>query len=599
MEQTKPVLVYDGDCGFCKYWAFYWQKLTGDRVDYAPYQDVAGRYPDIPPDDFRRAVQYIAPDGKVAKAAEASLLTLSHAPGKAFWLTLYRRVPGFKPVSEFAYTCIAARRPFFYGISKFLWGRELEPPRYDLVSWWFMRVMGLLYLMAFASFAVQADGLICSGGILPLSDFTAAVKSHLGTKAYGQLPMVFWLDASDRAIQLVCWGGVALSLMLMFNVLTRLALLALYILYLSLMYGGQSFMTYQWDIFLVETGFLALVMSVARTPGIWLLRWLLFRFMFMSGAVKLLSGDASWADFSALTYHFLTQPLPTPLAWHAAQIPAEALKFAVGMVFLIELVLPFLIFFPRKMRFLAAYGIIALESVIFATGNYNFFNLHNIALCLILFDDQSLRAGLPRLSAFAARFARKYSPPYRPVSYAAWALAGLLVVCSLTQMTARFGKTPPDWAMKVNESMEPWRIVNSYGLFSVMTTKRGEIVIEGSDDGVNWKEYTFIYKPGDVTRGARWNVPHQPRLDWQMWFAALDDPRRLPWFSRFLERILQNAPAVLALMEHNPFPDTPPTYVRALYYDYTYASREEVKQGIYWNRKLLGTYFPQAQLTRH
>ncbi len=117
---------------------------------------------------------------------------------------------------------------------------------------------------------------------------------------------------------------MGLSLLLVFNLLPRLSLLLLYVLYLSLLYGGQNFMTYQWDTFLLEAGFLALLLSFARTPGIWLLRWLLFRFMFMSGVVKLLSGDPNWWNLSALSYHFLTQPLPTPLAWYAAHLPPRA-----------------------------------------------------------------------------------------------------------------------------------------------------------------------------------------------------------------------------------------------------------------------------------
>ena len=182
----------------------------------------------------------------------------------------------------------------------------------------------------------------------------------------------------------------------MFNLLPRLSLFLLYVLYLSLLYGGQEFMTFQWDTFLLETGFLALLLSFATAPGIWLLRWLLFRFMFMSGVVKLLSGDPNWWNLSALSYHFLTQPLPTPLAWYAAQLPPRVLKFATGGTFFVELVLPFLIFCPRRLRFFAAFGILLLQSCILITGNYNWFNLQTMLLCLLLFDDAALQKILPR-----------------------------------------------------------------------------------------------------------------------------------------------------------------------------------------------------------
>ena len=172
----------------------------------------------------------------------------------------------------------------------------------------------------------------------------------------------------------------------------------------------------------------------------------------------------------------------------------------------------------------------------------------------------------------------------------------LIVFCSLVKMDERFGGTPPEAAQAVDDLIEPLHLVSSYGLFAVMTTKRNEIVVEGSNDGAEWREYVFLYKPGDVARRPRWNIPHQPRLDWQMWFAALDDPRYLPWFSRFLERLLENEPTVTALLEKNPFPDKPPVYVRAQFYDYTYASSEEKAVGRWWNRRLLGLYFPVARL---
>ncbi len=592
----RPQLVYDGDCAFCSYWVRYWQRLTGDSVDYRPYQQVAAYYPAIPLAAFQRAVQYIAPDGRVASAAAASFLTLSHAPGQGLWLSLYRRLPGFAHLAELAYAFIAAHRGAFYRLSVLLWGRDYAPPRYELCALLFLRLIGLIYLAAFVSFGVQARGLIGSHGILPLNEFTSTVAGNVGAERFFLMPMVFWWNSSDLLIQLVCWTGAALSVLVVCNYLTRLSLLLSYVLYLSLLYAGQAFMTYQWDTFLLESGFLALLLCCARVPGIWLLRWLLFRFMFMSGMVKLLSGDPAWRDLSALGYHFLTQPLPTPLAWYAAQLPQALLKFATAGMFFIELVLPFLIFAPRRLRFLGGCGILLLQSCILLTGNYNWFNLQTMALCVLLFDDAAVRRILPR--GLLTRLAPELQPP-RPRRIAAIslrALAVLLVFCSLVQMADRFGGHAPGFAQSVARVIEPLHIVNGYGLFAVMTTERDEIVIEGSNDGIGWREYEFRYKPGDVSRRPPWNVPHQPRLDWQMWFAALDDPRRLPWFWHFLQKLLQNEPAVTALLARNPFPDRPPAYVRARFYRYTYADREAKANGLWWHRHLLGLYFPTVGL---
>jgi lipase maturation factor 1 len=594
----QPLLIYDGDCGFCGYWARYWQALTGERVQYRPYQEVAAQYPQIPLSDFQRAVQYIASDGSRASAAKASLLTLSHARGKGVWLALYRHLPGFAAVAEMAYAFTAAHRPAFYRISRFLWGRDYRPPRYDLVAFLFLRAFGLIYLAAFVSFAVQAQGLIGSHGILPIAEFVQAVNRSAGAERFFLMPMVFWLSASDFTIQAVCWGGAALSLLLVFNLLPRLSLFLLYVLYLSLLYGGQAFMTYQWDTFLLETGFLALLLSFARTPGIWLLRWLLFRFMFMSGMVKLLSADPNWWNLSALSYHFLTQPLPTPLAWYAAQLPAGVLRFATGGMFVVELVLPFLIFCPRRLRFFAACGILLLQSCILLTGNYNWFNLQTMLLCLPLFDDAAVQKLLPQR---LTRWLLARAPPVVPraaLTLTVSAFAVLIVLCSLVEMDVRFGGSPPAALQTLDRSVEPLRLVSAYGLFAVMTTERNEIVIEGSYDGVEWREYDFRYKPGDLFRRPPWNIPHQPRLDWQMWFAALEDPRQLRWFWRFLQKLLENDPAVTRLLERNPFPAKPPTYLRAQFYNYRYADPAEKAQGRWWNRRSLGLYAPVVSLKR-
>jgi lipase maturation factor 1 len=132
-----------------------------------------------------------------------------------------------------------------------------------------------------------------------------------------------------------------------------------------------------------------------------------------------------------------------------------------------------------------------------------------------------------------------------------------------------------------------------------MTTRRDEIVIEGSSDGIEWREYEFRYKPGDLFRAPPWNIPHQPRLDWQMWFAALEDPRGLPWFWRLLQRLLENEPSVTALLRTNPFPHKPPAYVRALFYDYTFTDAAGKGTGRWWERHLLGLYFPVVALNAH
>ena len=358
----------------------------------------------------------------------------------------------------------------------------------------------------------------------------------------------------------MCWAGVALSVLLVLNVFQRLCLFLLFVLYLSLYYAGQIFMSYQWDLFLLEMGFAAFLLSFATMPGILLLRWLMFRFMFMSGGVKLLSLDPSWWNLSALEFHFFTQPLPTPLAWYAAQLPAGFLTFATGTMFVIELVSPVPDFRASPAPLRRSLQLPGAQFFIFPTGNYNWFNFQTMLLCLPLFDDAALRSVLPR---WLAEPRPKPTTPRRAVTVAVSAIAVLIVFCSLVRMDQRFGGQPPAFARTITGWVGPFQIVSGYGLFAVMTTQRREIVIEGSHDGIEWHEYEFRYKPGDLMRAPLWNIPHQPRLDWQMWFAALDNPQRLRRFWRFLERLLENEPTVTALLEKNPFADKAPLYVRA------------------------------------
>ena len=130
-----------------------------------------------------------------------------------------------------------------------------------------------------------------------------------------------------------------------------------------------------------------------------------------------------------------------------------------------------------------------------------------------------------------------------------------------------------------------------------MTRRGPEIVIEGSDDGSAWLPYEFKAKPGDLRRRPGFVAPHQPRLDWQLWFAALDYPVCDPWVTRLCVRLLQGSPEVVGLFASNPFPDHPPRFVRALLYDYRFTrSTTRTDTGRWWSRTLVGDYVPAIAL---
>lgn len=591
-----PLLIWDGDCSFCRAWVGYWQRWTGERVSYAPYQQVAERFPEVPAAEFAATVKLAMPDGRMHSGAHAVFVMLAFVPGKGHWLWGYEHVPGFALVSEATYRVIAAHRALAYKATKLLWGIPIEPDTQTAVTQLFLRILGLVYLIAFASFGVQAAGLIGAEGIQPVAETIRRLGEAYGSIRYWLFPTIFWLDASNAAITATWVFGCTFSVLLALGIAKRISAILVTVLYLSLTTAGVMFMNFQWDALLLEAGFLAIFAGRSRAV-VWLYRWLLFRLMFMSGMVKLLSGDRAWRDLTALTYHYQTQPLPTLLAWYVHQSPVWFQKASAMGMFVVELLVPFLIFTPRRVRLLAATLITALEVLIFLTGNYAFFNILTTALCLFLLDDARLVRVLP--SKFIKGASRDLARPARLASLRKAAITGVtsvVLVASALEMAARFGFT---WepGLRLVELIAPLRMVNGYGLFAVMTTSRPEIIIEGSNDGVTWHEYQFRYKPGDLKRRPTWVEPHQPRLDWQMWFAALGNYRQNPWTISLMLRLLQGSLAVLRLLDGNPFANAPPRYVRAQVYEYRFTTWNEHRQtGAWWRRQLLGPYLPEISL---
>src|SRR6267154_1886774 len=385
----KPLVIFDGNCGFCKIWIKYWYQLTGWRVDYAPSQEVGEQFPQIPPGDFSQSVQLVLPSGETLRGAEAVFQTAAYAPGLSWLLWLYRHLPGLAPVAEASYRVIAAHRPFFYQVTRFTFGRTVSPLCYGGVEWLFLRVLAGIYCMAFASFGLQVTGLIGERGILPLGRYLQAISQTFGVKGYWMAPSVFWIAHGDVVLRLVCIAGAAISIVLLLGYFERTCLICLFALYLSLCSAGQDFMSFQWDMLLLESGFLAIFLGSSKLV-VFLFRWLLFRLTFLSGAVKLLSHDRTWSGLSALSFQYWSQPLPTRIAWYMSQLPISLQRFSTAMVLCIELAVPFLIFTPRVCRFFGAAAMLFLQVLIFLTGNYTFFNLLTMALCLFLFDDAAL-----------------------------------------------------------------------------------------------------------------------------------------------------------------------------------------------------------------
>lgn len=513
--------------------------------------------------------------------------------------------------------------------------------------WLFFRGLGLTFLFAFLSLWPQVLGLIGARGVLPVTPFFRAVSKQVGWERVLLLPSFFWLGSGDNALHLVCCLGIVFSILLLLGVLEVIAIVGAWLCYLSFVSAGRDFMGFQWDSLLLETALWSLPLALFRPSlrlrlnpvvrvGRWLLFWLLLRFMFAAGWAKLASGDPSWRDLTALDFHFFTQPLPSPVAYYAHQLPSVIKRLLTFGMFVIELVVPFAVFFPRSRRW-AALLLIALQAGIALTGNYGFFNLLSAVLAIPLLPDAWIRRLLPRfllnklqpeipvsdppvsepsisetpssdaqavnssagagdalagIEGDAAGVAARNGPaPDRTdltVAVARGILCLALFCLSLVQVLLMFvpEERLPGWALQGLEYSSAVHAANRYGLFAVMTKERPEIVVEGTLDGVNWVPYRFKYKPVDVDQRPRFNAPHQPRLDWQLWFAALRPHRPGGWFDGLCIRLLQGSPDVLWLLAEDPFQGRKPKQVRATLYQYEFTTLHERRQtGAYYKRR--------------
>ncbi|HWM23869.1 MAG TPA: lipase maturation factor family protein [Chthoniobacterales bacterium] len=619
----KPLLIFDGDCHFCRRWIERWRELTAGAVEYAPFQEVAERFPEIPREAFDRSVQFIETDGTVFSGAEAVFRSLGHKRRRRWLIWCYERVPGFAAITETAYRLVARNRRAASFFTRLLWGQDVRQPAYFESRRWFLRSLGCVYLIAFLSLWMQVDGLIGEKGILPVAEFLPAARAHLGGNAPFVLPTLCWLNASNAFLHFLCGAGAVLSVLLIAGFLPVISLVLLFVSYLSLTIAGQTFLSFQWDILLLETGFLAIFFAPFRwrpgekrdkpfSPlGHFLLKLLLFKLMLMSGVVKLTSGDDSWWNLTALDYHYWTQPLPTVFGWWAHQAPASFGKLSTFFVLFVECVVPFFIWAPRRVRHLACALFVMLQLLIALTGNYCFFNLLTIALCLLLIDDAAWprkRSSVGRDSvepSYLALSGSSGSTESRPTVWAygrrICAISVLLVLLPLNAMLIFSAFKPrtawPRPIAMLGGWVAPFHIVNGYGLFRVMTKSRPEIILEGSADGIDWLPYEFRWKPGDLNQPPHWVAPHQPRLDWQMWFAALGTYRQNPWFVGLTRQLLGNNPEVTRLLGHNPFPDKPPLYVRSTVYDYHFTTLTEHRAtGAWWKREIRREYLPPVSL---
>src|ERR1700680_51142 len=468
----------------------------------------------------------------------------------------------------------------FRAIPGRLFGPDFTPPGYLAARWLFLRALGLIFFSAFYSLVFQIRGLIGPDGILPARDYLVQVARVLGSARLRYAPTVFWWSASDRFLMAVVVAGMVASILLVLNYCPRGMLAICLVAFLSFIAAAQDFASYQSDGMLLEAGFISLFLAPSGWRPRWgsadppsrasryLLIWLMFRIYFESGIAKLLGRDPEWRDFTAMDQYYQNGPLPTWIAWYTHQLPHSFHAATAVLTLALELVLIFAIFLPRRSRIVMFFAITAWQIGIILTSNYAFLNYLVLVLGFLLLDDIFLARFFPqRLRPAAASSAGTPVPAAGTQGWRShlwlWVQAiflnGVFYATSALLILMLFPEAP--LSAGPIRALEPFRIANEFGLFSVMTRARYEIEFQGSRDGQTWTPYPFRNKPQDVHAPPRIYAPYQPRFDWNLWFASLGSWRRYPFVLNTEERLLSGEPDVLALFAGNPFPGRPPTQI--------------------------------------
>ena len=472
---------------------------------------------------------------------------------------------------------------------------------YWLTRFIILRLLGFIYAVAFLVAAQQLVPLIGAHGLTPASHFLESIQAQLGSRTAGMLrvPTFFWFGISDNALLIFSWIGFGLSLIVLGGYANAILLGVLWAIYMSIVHVGQIWYGYGWEIQLLETGFLSIFLCPlldgrpfprCRPPTlvIWLFRWLGFRIMIGAGLIKL-RGDSCWRDLTCLYYHYETQPIPSPVSRYLHFAPLWFHKFETEWNHFVELVVPWFSFGPRHVRHIAGVLLVTFQIFLIVSGNLSFLNYLTIVPFLACFDDTFLRHFLPKAVVRRADRAAQESEPARVNNTIALALSILIVYLSVAPVLNLVSGR-----QLMNYSYDPLDLVNTYGAFGAVGRERNEIIFEGTEDPVitgntKWKEYEFKAKPGDPNRPPPFVAPYQPRIDWQIWFAAMASPGEYPWTLHFVWKLLHNDQGTLSLLANKPFPDAPPHYIRARLYRYRFTP---IGEKAWWKREPIGEWLP-------
>ena len=455
----------------------------------------------------------------------------------------------------------------------------------------YQRSLAAIFLIAWLSLGVQVDGLIGSRGLLPAASLLATAAGH--GVGFAELPTLFWLNAGDAALHAGIWIGAALSIAALLGIWPRVCIAFATALYLSYATACGPFLSFQWDNLLLECGLLAIFLPTDR-PAPWahvLFRLLLFKLYWESGLAKWQSPAGDWQDGSAMTFYYETAPLPAWPAWYAHHLPIWWHHLESWGTLVIELVVPLFIFGPRVLRLLCCAVFTAFQLTNLVTANYGFFVYLALGLHLFLLGDRDVERVLAWLPARRQR--RSLAP-----GIAAWerglriagaaTVVAVVVGISVLDAVAVFAPMPVSWQRQLAPLMaiyEPWRLINTYHLFGHITQERIEPEFQVQEAGT-WRAFDLHHKPGEVRRAPDFVAPHQPRVDFQLWFYGLSFQRGTPAYVRALLDKLCDDPAAVQDLFTMPLPAHPEA-VRIEFWRYHFSAPNE--QVAWWTREPIAT----------
>jgi Lipase maturation factor len=479
--------------------------------------------------------------------------------------------------------------------------RWLGPPRsYQLTRWAILRLLGIVYLFAFLGIAMQGHALLGSHGLTPIATYLDRLR-EVG-QGFWDAPSVFWWGASDGAIAGWAWLGVALSAAVVLGYANLPSLLVMWLLYGSFERVGQQWFGFGWEIQLLETGILAACLAQpldprplgARSPAvvaIVLLRWLAFRIMLGAGLIKL-RGSPCWIELTCLDAHFETQPIPNPLSALFHGLPHAVHAIGVACNHVAELVAPWFVFGPRKLRLIAGCVMIGFQVVLIASGNLAFLNWLTLIPLLACFDDDAIRRVLPaRLDAWVtARLGTREPGRGHKIYVAIFAAIVAIKSCDVVANLASEHQA-------MNRSYDRLSLVNTYGAFGSIDFVRHELIIEGTLDEdpahATWRAYELPCKPGDLDRRPCVLGPYHRRLDWLIWFAAMADEPADAWILHLVWKLLDNDRGIRELLGVDPFDGAAPRWVRIRRFVY---HLEPMSSPHWWSRDHEQLWLPPVDL---